>query len=129
MDGANGSGFSSREEAARYHMARMHPRPTNLQYEYGQRDFTGPVREALPPSPLDGNQVFQHAQATEQAQQAAMDNFLQTSEQGPMIVDPNADVASLAKAARQGVAQPVQTQKSLKEIAMEQGQIPRRRTE
>lgn len=144
MDRSNGSGFNSREEAERYHAERMRPRPTNLQYEYGPRDLTGNVREALPASPLDGNQVFQHAQATEQAQQAAMDKFIQEAEpqQGPMIANPNMDVASMAKAARQGAGVPLkevpqdlipqpfgeQTKKSLKEIAMEQGQIPRRRT-
>jgi len=103
----NGPGFSSREEAERFHAQRMRPRQTNLQYAYGARDFTGPVREAMPPSPLDGDQYFQRGQATEQAQQAKMDKFMQESAPAPVVPQPR--------------------KKTLKEIAMEQGQIPRKR--
>lgn len=123
-DGVNGPGFASREEAARFHMERMRPRETNLDYQFGPR----PVREALP---LDDERAFQQAQATEQGQQAAMDKFVTTEnpQAGPMVVDPNMDVASLAKAARQGAAtaaKPLPQMKSLKEIAMERGHIPRK---
>ena len=108
-EGINGAGFGSREEAARFHAQRFIPRATNLDYKFGPRVNSSQPREALPPSPLDGERSFQQAQATEQAQQKAMSQFLQESGQAPL--------AEIAEAP---------PKKSLKQIAMERGHIPRK---
>ena len=95
-EGINGSGFSSREEAARYHSQRMMPRATNLNYEHAARTPDEVRREVLPPSPLDGQQFVQPVPQQEAPQQLIPQPF------GP------------------------QQKKSLKQIAMERGQIPRK---
>lgn len=89
VSGVNGPGFGSKEEAARFHEARMWPRATNLQYTHAARTPEQIMREPLPPSPLDGPQHQPDPQ--------------------PEVPQP-----------------PVDQKKTLKEIAMERGHIPRK---
>ncbi len=145
----NGPGFDNPHDARMNHLGRFLARPTNLDYQFSARQAGMPQqapREVLPPSPLDGEEAWKRALATEQAQTAAMERFAQQNglqQEGPLVADPNMDVAQMAKAARQGAAQPAELpqqeapqqlipqsfgemkKKSLKEIAWEKGQIPR----
>ena len=111
----NGPGVSSREEAQRYHTQRFVAKPTNLNYNFGPRIPNLEGREDLPLSPLDGERYFQEAQATSQAQTQAMQRFHQDN--------------GIQQEVEQGLIPKPPSQprkKSLKEIAMERGHIPRK---
>ena len=100
MSGGNGSGFGSPEEARLFHAQRLMPRATNLDYTHAARTPDEVRREALPQSPLDGQQYQTPPQQT--------------------IPQPIVEPVPIRELA------PPMVKKSLKEIAMERGQIPRK---